>query len=169
MIMGITIAEVISLPDETGEDLMVNYMNDLGEEALNSTQENIKLNFLQVALELMETVPFNRLPDRSGERLMETLIIEINGKTYTRELELVKALGTQPIYELRVDLDRPHWCFRATFFPKYHDNQLYYCFVHPFEKVAGLGDPTNHWRDQTYKVFHNVKFDFSGYAHYFDK
>jgi len=166
--MGIVIAKVISLPDETGTDVVVEYMQCLGEKALTSLDCHIKLHFLQKALLFMETVPRDRLPDQSGEKLMADLVIEVDGKEYFLNIELVKSLGRQPIYELRIDLHKPHWCFRATFFPKFSDEQqLHYCFVHPFEKVAGLPDPTDGYRDMTFNVLTDLRCYPTKYAHYF--
>ena len=165
--MGILIAGVISLPDETGKDLMVDYMNRLSDKARTSIDDNIRLSFLHKALSFMKMVPRKQLPGNEDETLKTTLTIDTNEITYDLTIDLVKTLGVQPIYELRIDLNKPHWCFRATFFPKYNDEQLYYCFVHPFEKIAGYDNPTNAFRNKTYRVFNDLKFDQAKYAHYF--
>ncbi|MCP1495285.1 hypothetical protein J2Y73_005451 [Peribacillus frigoritolerans] len=166
--MGITIAEIISLPDQ-GTDYMTRYLEFLGGAAMHSESENIKLNWLTDGLRKMASVPKNLLPGK-GEVLKMDLVNPVDeDNIHTREFDLVKSLGTQPIYELRIDLREYNWCFRATFFPKIVGDQLYYCFVYPFEKVPGYDDPTNGFRDKTYKVFDEVKFHFSDYARYFEK
>lgn len=168
--MGILIAKVISLPGHTGQDFMSDYMHDLAQAANLSHRENIKLNFITAALSLMEVIPQADLPSRNGEPFKQVLTIEVDENTsYSQEFELLKPLARQPIYELRVDLRQYNWYFRATFFPKYIEGQLYYCFVYPFEKIPGQPDPTNYMRDQTYNVFDKVKFHQSDYAHYFNE
>lgn len=165
--MGIVIAKVISLPNVAGEEVMVEYLQCLGEEASVSLPSNIKLHFLQKAFSFMEAVPLNKLPDRSNQPLIGEFTIEIGEEEYNLEMELVKSLNKAPIYELRIDLHRPHWCFRATFFPKFSNQQLHYCFVYPFEKVAGYDDPTNGYRDKTYDVLEDLRSSDFKYAHYF--
>jgi hypothetical protein len=156
--MDITKAKVTALPDLSGEYRIHDYMSqELGEFAKAGSHEHtVKLSYLIKGMNFLSFVDRRNLPER--EDLFETeLEIDIEGKTYSRKFELVKPLRKVPIYELRIDLPEFAWFFRATFFPIYYEQELHYCFVYPFEKYPGHPDPTNDYRDLTYKVLEEVR------------
>lgn len=152
------IAKVISLPDETGSEPMYDYLSTLSKSAISSLEDKIKREFISQSLGVLELVDKSRLPS-NGDFLSAVLTIDIDGKPYSKSLKLVKSLKRQPIYELRISLEELNWHFRATFFPKYHAEQLFYCFIDPFVKVETEEDPTNYYRDKAYRIFEDVKSD----------
>lgn len=153
--MGIDIdkAQVVLLPDKSGVEHFRDYYTNLAELASQSHDENVKLHFIRAVLKRLGTLDRSELPSDNTTPLSFDFEIDVEGKTYTEHLEIVKKLGKSVIYELRVDIPNFNWWFRATFFPKYHQSELYYCIVYPFEKVPGYADPTNHYRDLTHDVY----------------
>lgn len=153
--MGIDInkATVILLPDESGNEHFKDFYTRLAELGNHSHNEKVKLSFIRAVLSRLGTLDKSELPQNSDTQLSFDFEIEVDGKTYTEHLEIVKKLSKSVIYELRIDIPDFNWWFRATFFPKYHQSELYYCMVYPFEKVPGYEDPTNRYRDLTHEVF----------------
>ncbi|WP_455920479.1 hypothetical protein [Priestia megaterium] len=172
------VAEVISLPDLYGVDHMNDYMASLFE---NPAKDSIiKIGFITKALDALATVPKSQLPQHGKDPKGNDYFVgfhlkldPIDGVEYELRPKAIKALGQQPIYELRLSVEFLKWHFRATFFPKYHPmtGQFFYCLVHPFEKEGreeGLADPTNHYMQETYDVFDHLKRHFDHYSKYFD-
>ena len=163
-------AEVISLPDEFGEKLMDKYFEDLGNE--NSHQSRVKLQYLVEVMDDLAGIPKRALP-RKGDKegLTFEVEFEVDGVNYTRKVRAVKALGKAPIYELRVNIPFPEqgWRFRATFFPKYVGDQLYYCIVFPFEKFDDAEeDPTDGYMERTYIIYERLREDFDSFKEHFE-
>lgn len=156
--MGIDITRAIvkSLPDELGNDQMNDFITALANAATKSHEEKVKYSFLMKALQRLSIVDKSDLPNAEQD-FFATLEIDVDDKTYSKSFELIKDLRKQPIYELRINIKEFNWRFRATFFPKFHKNQLYYCFVFPFLKHPGDIDPTDDYRDSTYEIFKKVR------------
>lgn len=172
------VAEVISLPDLNGVDQMTDYMSMLFEDPTKDSL--IKIGFITKAMDALATVPKAQLPHRGRDAEgnhyfvgFELTTDPIDGVEYTLRPKAIKALRAEPIYELRLSVERLNWHFRATFFPKYHPdtNQLFYCLVNPFEKEGKEGDnddPTDENMQETYEVFKQVRAHFDDYRKYFD-
>jgi hypothetical protein len=153
--MGIDIdkARVVLLPDEAGIEHFKDFYSNLAELANESHTDKVKLHFIRVVLKRLRTLDRSDLPKDHTSSLTFDFELEVDGISYTRPLEIIKKLGGNVVYELRIDISDFDWYFRATFFPKYHEGELLYCVVHPFEKVRWLPDPTNGFRDLTHKVY----------------
>lgn len=172
------VAEVISLPDLHGVDNMLDYMNTLFEDG--SKESLIKVGFITKAMDALATIPKSQLPPHGKDENGEDFFVGFDLTTdpieeveYTLHPKAIKALGQQPIYELRLSVPLLDWHFRATFFPKYHPetNQLFHCLVNPFVKEGkeeGNDDPTNHYMQETYDVFKDLKTNFEHYRKYFE-
>lgn len=152
--MGININRAIvkALPDESGVEYMTEFMKILASSKKNSHQGRVKFEYLIKALSRLSLIQKKDLPN-SMKPFYTTLEIDIDGITYSKSFELIKDLRKMPIYELRINIKEYNWRFRATFFPKYHEGQLYYCFVYPFTKHPDEDDPTDKLRDATYQIF----------------
>lgn len=160
--MGIDIekAKVVSLPGKDGVEHFADYYTTLAELATQSHNDNVKFQFIRKALKRLRTVEKSELPKRKDEETFNfEFDIDVDGKSYSRELEIIKQLAKDPVYELKIDIDEFNWYFRATFFPQYPNGQLHYCFVHPFVKVPGYDDPTNGYRDLTYDVYIDTRIN----------
>jgi hypothetical protein len=166
------VAEVISLPYFDGKNGMDEYMSGLVAEG--SLDSAIKTGFILKAIRELEKVPKSSLPDFGKDKFIsfELETDPIEGTIYRLNPKAVKALGKQPIYELRLSVERFNWHFRVTFFPKYHPDtrQLFYCLVDPFEKEGideGIEDPTDFFKDRAYSVYTEVIRDFNQYREHF--
>jgi hypothetical protein len=162
---NIYIAKVVNLPDKDGVEHFTDYYTNLAESAIQTHQDKVKFHFIKKALKRLELVEKADLPDpRNGEKFTFEFDIDVDGKSYSRELEIVKKLGKAPVYELKVDIDEFNWYFRGTFFPQYFNRQLHYCFVHAFEKVPGYPDPTDGFRDSTHEVYMDTRINPDKYS-----
>lgn len=151
------VARVVAIEDETGKEQMALFRSSLIREAQIKHKAKVRYVFFQKALEYLSLVEKQHL-----DGLKTVLTIEINGKEHSHEFELVKLLKKQPIYELRVDYGGAH--IRATFFPKFYQGTLYYCFVKGFIKTRFPPfNPTNDMRDLTYDMFKKVNASPSTY------
>lgn len=160
-------AEVISLPDEFGQNLMNIYFEDLGNE--NTHQARVKLQYLVEIMDDLALIPKKALPEIGDkEGLSFEVEFEVDGINYKRKVRAVKALEKSPVYELRVNIPQLSWRFRATFFPKYVGDQLYYCLVFPFEKFDGEEDPTDGYKDRTYRILQELREDFDSFKEHFE-
>lgn len=169
--MGITIAEIISLPDEFGKDLIEDLFEHLGNQGTH--QAKVQLGFLvEMMDDLAERIDKKDLPEMDDEQgLSFDLETEVDGITYNRKFWAVKALQKAPIYELRLNIREHNYRLRITFFPKYHNDQLYYCFVFPFLKVDdGKKDTqTDHYKKRTYAIYQDLMQNFENYQQYFEE
>lgn len=144
------VANVVAIEDETGREQMDLFRSALIREVQRKHKAKVRFVFFQKALEYLSLVERQHL-----DGLKAVLTIEIDGKEYSHEFELVKVLTRRPIYELRVDYGGTH--IRATFFPKFYNGSLYYCFVKGFIKTRFPPfNPTNDMRDLTYDMFKKV-------------
>lgn len=150
--MVINKAKVISLPDTLGSIRMADYFATLAAAALTNHEDKVKYQFLDLGLRRMALVDMASLPNER-HRFFARFQIEVDENSYNKRFELIKHLRKRPIYELRFNIREFNWRFRATFFPVERNGQLYYCFVHPFEKVPHLLDPTDSFRDDTHKIY----------------
>lgn len=162
------IAEIISLPDESGNILMNELIDELGDQGTHKAK--IQLGFLVDALDDLAEIDKRDLPEMDDdEGLSFDLETEVDGITYKRKFRTVKALQKAPIYELRINIREHNWRLRATFFPKYYKGQLCYCFVFPFIKVdEAKEDPTDHYKERTYAIYQDVMANFQNYEQFFD-
>lgn len=146
--------KIISIPNEENKDVFANFYSDL---ALKGDHESfVKFNFIKRAFELLEEVPPDKLPEDSV--IFGDFEIIVGNKSYVNRLGFVKDLRILPVYEMRISLKAFNWYFRATFFPKEHKGQMYYCFVYPFEKDPyERFDPTDHYRDKTFSVYQDIE------------
>lgn len=159
-------ARVISLPDENGTDLFADYLKNLGVQAKTFHDDKVKLAYLVKAIQFMQYVDFNSLP-AATDRFYQVLEIEVEGITYRQSFELIKPLRKQNIYELRINIRKFNWRFRATFFPKLYNSGKFHCMVFPFEKFPWLPDPTDHYRDRTFNIHDDVQHNAGKYTNYF--
>ncbi|MGX2962118.1 hypothetical protein JNUCC23_23245 (plasmid) [Peribacillus sp. JNUCC 23] len=159
--MGIDIdkGKVVLLPDEFGVEHFGDFYTNLAELANESHIENVQLHFIRAVLKRLRTLDRNDLPQDHTTSLSFDFKLDVDGISYTRPLEIVKKLGKSVVYELRIDIDEFNWYFRATFFPKYHDSQLYHCVVYPFVKIPGESDPTDQFRDLTHDVYKDTQIN----------
>lgn len=158
--MGIDInkAKVVFFPDESGTEHFHDFYVTLAEMATQSHDEKVKYFFLRAVLKRLGTIDKIDLPTDQNALEFE-FEIDVDGVSYSRPLKIVKKIGKSVVYEIRIDISDFNWYFRATFFPKYHQGELYYCVVHPFVKVPGYDDPTNTYRDLTHKVYKDCQFN----------
>lgn len=145
-------ARVVLIPDEYGVKHFQKYYEELSISASEIHKENVKLSFIRTLLKRLSTLDKKDLPV-DKDKISFDFDIDVDGISYTRPLDIVKKLGKSVVYELRIDISDFNWYFRATFFPKHHDNKLYYCVVYPFVKLPGEEDPTDYFRDLTHDVY----------------
>lgn len=146
--------KIISIPNENDEDVFATFFSEL---AIKENHESsVKFNFIKRALELLEEIPPDCLPEDNV--IFGDFEIIVENKTYVNRLGFLKDLRIPPIYEMRISLRAFNWYFRATFFPKEHEGQMYYCFVYPFEKEPQEGfDPTDYYRDKTFSIYQDIE------------
>ncbi|WP_069366291.1 hypothetical protein [Salisediminibacterium beveridgei] len=148
-------ASVVSISDEKGIDHVDLLRTALINEAKFNRNGRVKLTFFLKALQYLGYIDKSELQNHKT-----TLTIVIDGVSQTEHFLLVKPLSKQPIYELRISLPQLHCWIRATFFPKYYHNQLYYCFAKGFVKTRNPDyDPTNDMIQQTYLMYKKVQRD----------
>ncbi|TDQ39258.1 hypothetical protein EV213_108210 [Aureibacillus halotolerans] len=148
------------MSDENGEKPLQDYLEILAETALNSHVDKVKYLFIMKALEYLATVPKKILPSNNSVEetpTTTTLEVKVDKQTYSQTFRLVKALRRSPIFELRLSIANFNWHFRIIFFPKYHENKLYYCLTFPFEKRKSDVDPTDEFRDRAYDIFKSLQ------------
>lgn len=150
-------ARVVLLPDECGVEHFRKYYTDLSIKANVIHQDKVKLTFIRELLKRLRLLDKGDLPTGT-DSISFDFEIDVDGISYTRPLDIVKKLGKSVVYELRIDISNFDWYFRATFFPRYHQDELYYCVVYPFEKVPGEKDPTDEFRDLTHNIFKDTQF-----------
>lgn len=167
--MEIARAEIISLPDEHGVDPMLDFYRSL--EETGDHPSRVKYQFIRRAWELLAFVKREQLPTARNPVLSDEFVIVVDGISYRNRLKYVGYLHKEPIYELRISLAAFDWYFRATFFPKYNDEgKLFYCFVFPFEKdPTSSVDPTDHFKELTYRVFADLRQHPEKYEQYFNE
>src|SRR4051812_36651394 len=95
-------AEVISLPDEWGNMLMDEYLENLGNERTHAAR--VKIQWLVELMDDLSEIPKNALPEIGDkEGLSFDVEFEVDGVNYERKVKAVKALRKAPIYELRAN------------------------------------------------------------------
>lgn len=145
-------AIIVTVPGMDGVDRMLGYLERLIQQ--NSHFSRVKYKFIDAAMDLMEGLALEDLPQTPNHRDTKyaNFMIEVDEHEYNVRLGFVKALRMPNIYEMRINLRQFNWRFRATFFSKIYDGTVYYCIVDPFEKMIGQKDPTDNCRDHTYDV-----------------
>lgn len=165
--MGIDInkATVIPISDESGINHFEIFYEELSELAKDNHEDKVKLHFLGEVLNRLETLTKNDLPTNRSKKIEFDFELTVDGKLYTRRLEIVKKLGKSVIYEVRIDLKDMDWYFRATFFPKYYKGDLYYCLVRPFVKILNKPetDKTDEYKELTHDVYKDSQQDAAKY------
>lgn len=156
------------MPNEYGKDVFADYLRKLGAAAKVRHDCKVKFAYLMKAITLMQHVEFSRLPTNTSQ-FFATLEIEVEGETYEESFELIKPLAAEDIYELRINIEKYNWRLRATFFPQNFNDKDFYCFVFPFEKAAGRKDLTNHFRDKTFSIRHDLRENPEKYVEYFEE
>ena len=149
-------ARVVLLPDEHGVKHFQKYYTELSISASELHEDKVKLVFIRKLLKRLRLLDKRDLPT-GIDSISFDFEIDVDGISYTRPLDIVKKLGKSVVYELRIDISDFNWYFRATFFPKYHQDELYYCVVYPFVKVPGEENPTDEFRDLTHNVFEDTR------------
>ncbi|MED3918619.1 hypothetical protein P4644_02955 [Priestia aryabhattai] len=154
--MAIDIAKIITLPDETGVNSVDNFIQDIQQEALSSHEGRVKFQFLRQSLRALSGVRKSDLP-RGGNFYSQNLEIEVDGKSYTRPVKLIKDLSKQPVCELRINIIEFDWQARITFFPYPYEGQLYYFLCFSFRKRLDEEDLTDILKLDTYEVYQDVR------------
>src|SRR5699024_8210765 len=127
-------AKVISFPDDYMRDSFSPYVRALGEKAKDNHEKRVQFTYLLKAMDYMQYVSVENLPINQNGNISTTLEIRVDGKKYSEEFILIKALNRENIFELRINVRKFPWRFRGIFFPYNNREEQYYCFVFPFEK-----------------------------------
>jgi len=154
--MAIDIAKIITLPDETGANSVDDFIRDVQMEALSSHEGRVKFQFLRQSLQALSRVRKSDLP-RGGSFYSQDLEIEVDEKSYTRSVKLIKDLSKQPVCELRINIRELDWQARITFFPYPYEGQLYYFLCFSFIKRLHEEDLTDILKLDTYDVYQDVR------------
>lgn len=163
------VAKVISFPNEYMRDVMAPFLIQMGNAINKSSNDQMKFDFIQSAIDFMRFVKKEQLPTGvEGEpKFKVPLTVSVNGRLYTKEFELIKKLHKENIYELRIDFDRPpfYWRLRIIFFPYVHNGDLFHCLLFPLQKNPMVRkDMTNLFRDRAEKVYKDLQISPGKYS-----
>ncbi|MBO0588166.1 MULTISPECIES: hypothetical protein [unclassified Sporosarcina] len=143
--------KIVSIYDENDRDTVGEFLDEILEHSLISSEAEMHLLYIQKAFEILRFHPLESILHKKID-----VLITFQGYPRLKSYVVVKVLTVYPIYELRYAMNG-NIHLRFLFFPMKHNGQSYYVFAKQFIKTRRPNmDQTNQMRDLAYQMYEDV-------------